>query len=67
MATEPAQPRYIFLYDAYLVVYADSKEEADIELGQLVETIESAGAQVNVFDAWGQEDAETGDTLREVE
>lgn len=67
MAMEPTQPRYIFLYDAYLVVYADSKEEADIELDQLVETIESAGGQVNIFDAWGQEDVETGDTIRSVE
>ena len=67
MATETTQPRYIFIYDTYLIVEADTKDEADAKLLKVEEAVEAASGYLNIFEAWGQEDNLTGDTIREVE
>ncbi|MDQ6766015.1 MAG: hypothetical protein M3Z22_07950 [Verrucomicrobiota bacterium] len=58
---------FIFSYDAYVRVEANSKEEAD-DLLQRAEGIVEAinGVSLSLFDAYGIEDAETGEELRQV-
>ena len=67
MATEPRNPQFIYIYDTSIRVFADSKEEADEKLADLEATIEHCGSYLTVFDAYGTEDAETGEELRPVE
>jgi len=67
MIDQPERPRFIFIYDVYVIVEADTKEEADAELLKVEEAVEAAGGSLNIFEAWGQEDNVTGDTIRSVE
>lgn len=58
--------RYDFIYDAYVRIGADSKEEADARLDALDDVITAAGATLSIFDAFGIDDAQTGEELRPV-
>ena len=58
---------YVFLYDTYVGVTAETKEEADILLGRVEVAIRAIpGASLAVCQAWGCEDADTGEEVRPV-
>lgn len=64
----PPQPagRYRFIYDTSVSIDADSKEEADQRFGELEGIVESHGASLVGYDAYGILDAETGEELRPI-
>lgn len=60
-------PRFIFIYDVYVRVTAHSKEEADQRLSEVERAVAATRhCTILLFDAYGVEDAETGEELRQV-
>ena len=55
----------IFVYDAQLRVTAETKEEADYALYD-AQAVDGTGATLVVLDAYGVEDADTGEEIRPV-
>lgn len=63
---EPRE-QYIYIYDAYVRIWANSKEEADEKLQVIEATIDAVPtASLQLFDAYGIEDAHSGLELRQV-
>lgn len=57
----------VFVYDTHVRIEATSKEDADKRLMDVeIEVDAMGGTELVVFDAWGCEDLETGDEIREV-
>ena len=56
----------IFVYDAQLRVTAETKEEADYALYDAAQAVDGTGATLVVLDAYGVEDADTGEEMRPV-
>ena len=59
-------PRFTFVYDTYVCIVAENKEEADAKLEEIERAVEAAGGGLSVFPAYGIEDAETGEEIRPV-
>jgi len=63
----PAPAKYTFVLDAYIRIIAHSKVEADRKAAEIERTIDGMPrCSLQLFDAYGVEDAETGDELRQV-
>jgi len=54
------------VYDTYVCIVAENKEEADAKLEEIERAVEAAGGGLSVFPAYGIEDAETGEEIRPV-
>jgi hypothetical protein len=63
-----AQPlTFVFIYDAYVRIEADSKATADLRLQITEQAVDALdGVTLSLFDAYGIEDARTGEELRQV-
>lgn len=61
---EQNTPRYDFIYDATVRISADSKEEADELLTGLEWLVDDRGFGLAILDAYGIEDAITGEEIR---
>lgn len=61
-----ATKKYRYLFDTYVIVYADDEDEARALLGEAEERVDTEDTFLAIYDAWGYEDAETGEEIRQV-
>jgi hypothetical protein len=58
--------RYIYTFDTYIQVAAQSKEEADAKMAELEKVLGTHQAELIVFQAYGVSDYHTGEEIRPV-
>jgi hypothetical protein len=64
---EGAPPRFRFLFDVYLHIEADTKAQADQRRSFIEQVVDAmTGCSLVTFDAYGIEDAATGEEIRPV-